>query len=566
MKNTYYCVKCGEEIRPDQIAQKTMVSLSHAALDGANPSTIDRFPVYITREELEKLVNRTDENGRQYLLLNEYLEFAYNKVNQEYLFLDETERVRDAKAAFEIYHERLRESEEEAQSDIEKIDETEQEILIPGFNETASAQIIKNFPNDVCYLVWRIDDINGYLYRLIEKPGALDGITPFWVCASCKEEILGCAYNDRHILIGLLGFPSAGKTCLIAALCETLMKQGGILTLPKHHQLLYEDLLADYRGGYTLAKTDALGVNTLRPSIRKDHVLWTFVDIPGEMFYTQINAGMDRRTLVRDKKMQMSLKCHAYILTADQEIAFDENTKSRVLDTFEQYLNFAEEFNTHVKKGMPLAFTLTKVDEIKDGESKQNLPSSCITDNYPRRYQKELSILRNKSIGSLLDTLSSNNYLFASTCAPYGFKPLDADNPDRSYFPTRDHKKVWIENYLLNHPEILEENVPHPIYKETDPKSVDIIMEWLEKLFGIKAIPYDVENGREERQDLSQISILDGHFDDVTASMITCMFCNPSASDANWFFAIDEGMLLKKRRQEKIKREFLKSQQKGKAK
>ena len=78
-KQVYYCVSCGEEIKPDQIAQKTMVSVSFAALDGASETMIDKYPVYVTREELEKLINRMDTAGRQYLTLGEYLEFAYNR-------------------------------------------------------------------------------------------------------------------------------------------------------------------------------------------------------------------------------------------------------------------------------------------------------------------------------------------------------------------------------------------------------------------------------------------------------------------------------------------------------
>lgn len=550
-KNSYFCVSCGEEIKPEQIAQKTMVSLSYAALDGASETMIGKYPVYVRREELETLINRADPNGKQYLTLSEYLEFAYNRRNRN--DLNDT-KAEDAQTALRLYHESKEAAAIETETDFDE-DETGNEIIVPGFNETVSAQIVKNFPNDICYLDWTISNTNGYFYYLSEKPGARKLITRFWVCEHCKEEILSCAFEYRHILIGLLGFPSAGKSCLIAALCHMLLEQGGILKVTKS-QIAYEEILADFKGGYTLAKNDAAGFNTYHPSVLKENALWTFVDIPGEVFFEKAQAGMNLETLTSDPKMQMSLKCHAYILTADQDIVEDGIKRTNTLNTFEEYIHFAEKFNAFTKKGIPLVFALTKVDEVKDAEQEKNLPPYCIENSYPKRYRTELSIINNKGLSAFVNTLSQKNYIFAVTCAPYGFPPLPSDNPQGGYFPTRDQKNTWIDNYLKEHPEILPENVPHPIYRTASPRNVWMIMEWLERLFGINSIPYDSENDQSEKRDLSKVSIFDGHFEDVLVTMITCMFCNPSEWDSKWHNTIGELSIFKKLKQKMIIRKF----------
>ena len=73
---SYFCVSCGEEIKPEQAGDKMMVSLSYAALDGAPDTVIEKTPVYVTRRELESLINRKDPRGRQFLTLEEYLTYA----------------------------------------------------------------------------------------------------------------------------------------------------------------------------------------------------------------------------------------------------------------------------------------------------------------------------------------------------------------------------------------------------------------------------------------------------------------------------------------------------------
>lgn len=526
-KHIYYCVNCGEEIRPEQAAEKTMVALSYAALDGIPESTVERTPVYITRKELENLIDRTDSQGEQYLTLLEYLQFAYNKRNRRDL---NEGKAKDAETALQMYHERKAEFEARiAQMDPDAEDEDDElEIgpVIPGFTEVATAQIMKNFPNDICHLEWSIHKTNGYVYCLSEKDIGRTRITPCWKCTQCGEEILSNAFEYRHILVGFFGFPNSAKTCLMAALCHFSMKHGGILMLSERDDREVHNLLADYRGGYTLCLTRLDLLNTFHPSVLKDGILWTFVDVPGSLFSR--SQGMDVDRLVSEPKSRILMKCHTYILTVDQEEASDLFKMNKFLNMFEYYKRVAENWAS-TREGIPIVFALTKVDEVEPKENKRNLPHGYSFKYYPKRYREELSILRNKGLDQMIDALSANHYLFPLSCAPYGFSPLPCDNPSQGYFPEKDQKEAWIQNYIKENPQVDEYMIPHPIWRPANPRNVDLIWDWLEKLFGAKEIVCGP--GKRERRDLSTVRIDEEHNEDTLVRLIASIFCNPSKSD-----------------------------------
>ena len=552
---TYYCVSCGEEIAPKQIADKMMISLSYAALDGVPDTVIEKNPVYVTRGELERLINRKDASGRQYLTLEEYLMFAYSGRNNKQALAPRI--IRSFVDAFKNDGGTLKEREHASDETDAYSDQDETgEFVLPGFGDTAVNQIRENFPNGVCWLNWTINETKGYLYKLIFKNDAVPKITPYWVCSNFKEEILADAFEHRQILIGLLGFVSAGKTCLIASMCRLLIEQGGILMAAKKVQNEYKEVLLNYEGGYALDKTSTEGANAYHPSVLKDDILWTFVDIPGETFFHEDKQDIDDKMLVKNPKIQMSLKCHAYILTADQRIVQDSMLRSDALKTFQSFINFAEAFGAASIKGSPLMFALTKVDETEKDLEKTNLPSYCIQDSYTKAFRRELSIIRNTGLGAFVDELAKRNYLAALTCAPYGFPPLPCDNPTLNIFTQRDSKEAWKQEYRQKHPEVEEKMMPHPAYRKAQPRNADMILSWLERLFGVQKIIYDNISGTAERKDLSTISRYDGHFDDVTVSMIASMFCNPNKWDTEWYVSMGDSSFFRKRKQRHLMKEY----------
>ncbi len=536
-QHTYYCVCCGEEIKPDEMSKKKMISLSYAALLGTPDTTIQNTPVYVTQEELEYLIDRRDENGRQYLKLEEYVNFAYNERNIKYL--DKT-KVKDAKEALNVFFGDLENDE----------DEDAEAVRLPGFSEIAVTQLIRNFRFDgfKCILDWKIDEKNGYYYQLYSREAHN---TKHWVCANCGEEILQDAFDHQQLLVGFFGYPSAGKTCLIGSLCHTMIQMGGILRMPSRLQQEYRAQLADYQNGYAMSKTKPevlLNANTFHPSILLGEVLWSFVDIAGEIYHDNKDDDFKKDALVQIPEFRMSLKCHFYILTVDQA-----SINNGIIGTFRDYLEFAKNHNPRIKYGIPALLALTKVDEVQENEKARNLPHYCVTENYPLKYREELSIIRNKGFSGFVDTLASSNYVFATTCAPYGFVPLPADDPDKKIFISRDHKRKWIDDYKAKHQDVPDEFIPHPVYKAVDPRNIDLIIHWLNKYFGFESIICDTKNGR---FDLSALSWMEPHFDDDIVKCITCMFCNPNECDREWHDTTGDSRAIRTIKQSLLRRRF----------
>lgn len=252
----------------------------------------------------------------------------------------------------------------------------------------------------------------------------------------------------------------------------------------------------------------------------------------------------------------MSLRCHAYILTADQEVMYNPLLCSDALKSFKSFVGFSNSVNTSHINGSPLLLAVTKVDQIEQGRDRTNLPEYCIQDSYPKSLRRELSVIRNTGLATLVDKLAEHNYLTTMTCSAYGFPPLPCDNVEKGIFTQRENKEEWKQAYREKNPDVEEEMIPHPVYKKAQPRNVDMILSWLEKLFGIQKIMYDSINGYTEIQDLSTVSRFQGHFDDVTVSMIASMFCNPNDCDAEWYESIGESRFFRNRKQNQLMRRY----------
>ena len=87
-----------------------------------------------------------------------------------------------------------------------------------------------------------------------------------------------------------------------------------------------------------------------------------------------------------------------------------------------------------------------------------------------------------------------------------------------------------------------------------------MIIEWLEKLFGARDIQYDRENCLFEKRDLSRLSRIEPHWDDVLVSMIASMFCNPNAADTQWYLTLGDSSFFRSFKQKRIVKSFSKEQ------
>lgn len=122
-------------------------------------------------------------------------------------------------------------------------------------------------------------------------------------CPKCGKPVISGAGKYQHILIGLLGVQSAGKTSLITSLERTLQRNGaryGVDRFPALQLLCdsrYEDMRKNfvlYDNGYAVNKTDVTNAATFNASLqvwpRNDsndskRRLITFADIAGEDCY-----------------------------------------------------------------------------------------------------------------------------------------------------------------------------------------------------------------------------------------------------------------------------------------
>ena len=179
-----------------------------------------------------------------------------------------------------------------------------------------------------------------------------------------------------------------------------------------------------------------------------------------------------------------------------------------------------------------MVLALKKVDQVEKGMSRSNVPEYCNQDSYPQAYRKELSVIRNMGLTTFVDELAKHNYLFALTCAPYGFPPTPFD----SFGVGMQREPV----------------------RALQPRNIDMIITWLEKLFGIKGVVYDTENALFDRRDLSTLSRNEGHWDDVLVSMIASMFCNPSGADTQWYLTLGDTPFFKSFKQKRIINNFKK--------
>ena len=565
----YYCVSCGEKLND---RSETLVSLSWLAFNGNFDDIIEKAPVYITEPELKKIVPETGAEVNYELSLLEFLKVAYNESN--YNLLDAS-KVSSAEEAFDIFRKTFseayalkqeKERNDDATDDFGTFDnnqfgqfgmksssESEKEnknkwmekIEVPGFSKELIPQIVENFPSGICKCALRYDNANGgYFYTIQGRTGKAPrmGKAPYCVCPKCKKEVLSNAFKHRHVLVGLLGTQDVGKTCLIAALCSKLRSEGGSLDLPEKEKLPYvSDFLAEYENGYPLEKTRGLAHNLIHPSILRNDILWTFVDIPGEALYDAQGMKLDYASILDDPKIRMSMGCHIYIFCADSMTRDNSGNIINFKEIFEDYLDLSYGYNKSREKHFPILFALIKIDkepsDYKKGKAR-DYQYSWNNSYYSKRFRLEYALINqigkeenNSNLINIGEILSAHYYT-PITCSAYGFATLEPEKVDK-------HKREWKENYLKNNPGTPEEKIPHPLYGNPIPRNLDLIIDWMDRIIGNKPIWEDSDYC----SDLSKICRSEFHFDENLSKAIATMFSNPSETDNEWLDSLGRGII-----------------------
>lgn len=538
----YCCAKCGAELNKDEY----MVNLAPLFFMGMSREGMV-VPVYISRTELDKLVaGKQDKEGYSKLKLTpkQFLELAYGKDNEQYC----TDHPTSVEKALEVMETKLglrsvaKESERSEKLaseatettgtrpnvsifgsdddiDTEPVNDT---FRIPGFTEDMSAQVVSNFSKGNMDVRLKKDNEYGISFSNLSYIGEdNNGVGDGRRCPYCKGKILKGAYDKTQFLIGIVGFQAVGKSCLIAALCDCLLSIKGEspeLAMPEESwEKDYNQELQNYRWGCTVNKTELNGKNTFNPSIITKDIIWTFVDVPGEAIQDPKTKKFNIDAVVN--RFKSIKRCDAYIFCASYGTIDKENESGQVINVFGSVLDNVN------NKGRPVLFVLTQEDEEVDKQIKgmdqrvqerwetwDKLTSeetselkNCVHNLYAYYKETKFVLLKHSNAQQILERLATNNYITAITCSAYGFQPV---------------KKC----------EAGEERSP-------EPKNIQTIIEWVQKLYGMRAID------NEEVMDGHMLQRSDMKRTEQECEYISRMFANPSDLDKEYYEGAAGGFL-----------------------
>lgn len=537
MAKRYCCAACGSELTPGKYA----VDLSPLAFLGTLEGDADaRNPVYIDETELESLIESGEKSdGVIEMPIESLFSYAYSEENQKWLEASKT----SAEDALKVYNQILEnrknekdvnegDDEEEGESfginlfeDTKEIDESDDKInvTIPGFTKTMTAQVLANFPEGIARFKLEKDEEYGIRFEHLSYTGnERNGAGTGRRCPYCKAKILRDAFKNTQYLVGVVGFQKVGKSCLIAALCNSLLKRGHAarLEMPKEAwKDVYDKELDKYRKGFTLKKTDEVGTNTYNPSVVDDSAIWTFVDVPGEAIQNPKTKEFNINVVLN--RFKSILRCDAYIFCASYKAVAKENEHGQMISVFKSLLNNLE------NKNRPILFALTQEDEkITDNGTGAKLADSGVLKNCLHLkywYYKETKYLLDKhaKMQGILETLAKDCYLTAVTCSAYGFQPVPTEE-DEDY-----------QEYLRVHKEIKSR------YPEA--KNIQVILEWVEKLYGVREVRHRGNSSESITMDGHTLQKNEVHNQKKVCDYISWMFVNPSDWDKKYSEAFDDG-------------------------
>lgn len=249
-------------------------------------------------------------------------------------------------------------------------------------------------------------------------------------CPTCGKPIILHAGKYPHVLIGLLGAQSAGKTTMILAMMQELQKNfselgirfpGNVLcdgrySITRSNQELFNN-------GWLPNKTNAAGANSFNASLlleTDDHVrkmLVTFADIAGEQCYDPSTNAMDESALSR---FPLINSCDIYLLCTcldrTQYVRMDDSEKESPNEKADRpeignekiempphavlmiadgiYDNLRQSKREENRKP-PLCIVMTKADVVKEtmGEPARTNPFDAITPLNPYLYKSQLDNL-----------------------------------------------------------------------------------------------------------------------------------------------------------------------------
>ncbi len=239
--------------------------------------------------------------------------------------------------------------------------------------------------------------------RSIQAPEEIRGY-----CPKCGKPVLMHAGKYPHVLIGLLGAQSAGKTTLIMSMLEEMKHSYDAIGINYPDNVLCDSRRDDvrknmelYRKGWAMFKTSAQGENAFNASLllesAKSHrrMIVTFADIAGEQCY---DVDSDNMNLDALQKFPLINSCDAYILCSClDQTEYGNGNESLDLPP-DAVMKIARGIYSHLhdsRKVPPLCIFLTKADVAKSAAAQAagNNPLAALRVSPLYNYKKLLDNL-----------------------------------------------------------------------------------------------------------------------------------------------------------------------------
>lgn len=270
-------------------------------------------------------------------------------------------------------------------------------------------EFFDNGRSEHIYTLEYADDQYAANTRKIRAPEQIRGY-----CPKCGKPILQNAGKYPHVLIGLLGAQSAGKTTMILSMLQDIL-----LNFYEHGIELPTNVLCDSRhkitrqnqklfnNGWLPVKTQETGVNSFNASLLLESrgsdkkLLVTFADIAGEQCY---DPQTDSIKLDAVQVFPLINSCDVYILCScldnTQYIRADEAASSQevrrgkrikmppqaVLRIADGIYDNLRDFRNTEHKTPPLCIVMTKADVVTDAKAQPTTKNPFDRIKYPKPY------------------------------------------------------------------------------------------------------------------------------------------------------------------------------------
>ena len=563
----YYCVNCGNQMNGEEI--RFDLSELVGVRDASDPNTTANPAALISPAILEA---NAESNGGKKLVhgqmcpvtisLSTYLGILgryTGKIKEMLAYGYNDDDLRDAVS-------QLVKTNENAEAAGEKIDEYVATIktLFVADKAHQDSEDTKDYKRTFYVKPEYFE--NGRSKHMYSLEYAHDAITPApkkirapqpirGYCPKCGKPILLNAGKVPHVLVGLLGAQSAGKTTMILSILQEIEQRfselgieypGNVLcdsrySITNHNRLLF-------RNGWLAPKTNATGVNSFNASFlieqARTHykLLLTFADIAGEQCYDPETNAINMEAMER---FPLINSCDVYILCScldrTQYVRADNVNEEQTIKMPPQavmmiakgiYGNLRD-FRKQAKKTPPLCIVMTKADVVTDAKAQAIV----------RNPFDQIQVADSYIYKSQFDNLSMTYRTFGADKIR---EPLDwcckayAQMKDKTYLSmmacsaTGRNGEVWTGKEDI----LIPENEKGPF----EPNGIKDLVQWIFHAIGITPImgryrflgvpSYDEQyyrsspNGEYYRLD---------HYTEKGARercrYIPCVFMNPSQTD-----------------------------------